>query len=305
MNFRPTMLLVLLVMLGCRGWESELVRSKDFESQLNVLAILSPDDGGVVEVQVMRTLPLEGPTGERSDPFTECHYSEYYDSTICHERTRWISYYSVTDALVTLSDGGATYDFRYDDRVDRYQYTGYYVPVDTNFFPVTGVTYQLSVETPDGLEVSGTCTIPPPVAIKTDLLSDTLQVRKTFDVAWTHTANYVQVLIRSVPDTGYAWHACEVWKHAIVQDDSSWTFRIVPDCWEEADTLIPYFEVEISVLAMDKRYYDYFISPEGGANETTFIFLGMGDTGRSQGIEGGLGVFAAYRSDTVRRLVKR
>gem|GEM_PF-4620707 len=38
--------------------------------------------------------------------------------------------------------------------------------------------------------------------------------------------------------------------------------------------------------------------------EMTFFFLGEGDTGRSQGIEGGLGVFASFRSSSVRRLIK-
>ena len=38
--------------------------------------------------------------------------------------------------------------------------------------------------------------------------------------------------------------------------------------------------------------------------EMTFFFLGEGDTGRSQGIEGGLGVFASFRADSVRPLIK-
>jgi len=38
--------------------------------------------------------------------------------------------------------------------------------------------------------------------------------------------------------------------------------------------------------------------------EMTFFFLGEGDTGKSQGIEGGLGVFASFRSSSVRRYIK-
>ncbi len=38
--------------------------------------------------------------------------------------------------------------------------------------------------------------------------------------------------------------------------------------------------------------------------EMTFFFLGEGDTGRSQGIEDGLGVFASFRSSSVRRFIK-
>ncbi len=327
MNSRFCALLVLAFFLGCEGWQSVLIESEDFEPQLNVLAILSPDEGGVVEVQVMRTLPLEGPDGEYGDPDTVCYYSEHDSTTYCYETRPWISYYKVTDATVTLSDGATDYPFVYDSTQEANGGPGMwptaqargYVPVDTTFVPLGSATYMLEVEALDSL-VSGSCTIPPPLEIKVgqDYLPDTLRSGELFTVAWNPVTDYVQVIIESVEEQPFRTKYCFVWEEAIVRHDSSITFLIVPECWEEvdpfdpdmeADTLDPnvdYVEVEIVVTAMDERYYNYFYGGDihQDYEELMFIFLGEGDTGRSQGIEGGLGVFASFRSSSVRRFIK-
>jgi hypothetical protein len=317
---------MLAFFLGCEGWQSVLIESEDFEPQLNVLAILSPDEGGVVEVQVMRTLPLEGPDGERGDPDTVCFDDGEYRQ--CYIDYQWISYYKVTDATVTLSEGATTYLFVYDSTQKANDGPGMwpaaqargYVPVDTTFVPRTGVRYELAVEALDSLEVSGSCTIPPPVEIKVgqDYLPDTLRSGELFTVAWNPVTDYVRVKIEPVEEQPFRTKYCFVWEEAIVRHDSSITFLIVPECWEvedpfgpgmEADTLDPYVdyvEVEIVVTAMDERYYNYFYGGDMGPDyeEIMFIFLGEGDTGRNQGIEGGLGIFASFRSSSVRRFIK-
>ncbi len=314
MNSRFCALLVLAFFLGCEGWQSVLVESEDFEPQLNVLAILSPDEGGMMTVQVMRTLPLEGPSGEYGDPDTVCYYDEYFDTTFCYLERPWISYYNVTDADVTLSDGSATYPFVYDSTQDANNDPGMwpttaqargYVSVDSTFVPRSGVTYELAVEALDSLEVSGSCTVPPRMEIKIDQLPDTLLLGKLFAVAWNPVTDYVRVKIEPVEEQSFRAKYCYVWEEAVIRHDSSWTFQIVPECWEGADTLSPYMEVEITVTAMDERYYNYFYGGDMGPDyeEITFFFLGEGDTGRSQGIEGGLGVFASFRSSSVRQLI--
>ncbi|UCH62693.1 MAG: DUF4249 family protein [Fidelibacterota bacterium] len=313
MSFRLSAVLLLVLCLGCEGWQSVLVESEDFEPQLNVLAILSPDEGGTVEILVMRTLPLEGSSVEYGDPDTVCYYDEYYDTTFCYLERPWISRIKVTDAEVTLSDGAVTYPFVYDSTqyasngfdVWSVNHAGRYSPVDIAFVPQAGVTYELKVETPGGLQVSGSCTIPPPVEIKVDQLSDTLQSGELFNVVWNPVTDYVRVKIESVEESLYWMQSCYVWEEAIVRHDSSWTFQIVPECWEWSDTLSPYEEVEIAVTAMDERYYNYFYGSDiADYEEMSFFFLGEGDTGRSQGIEGGLGVFASFRTSSVRRVIR-
>lgn len=311
MNSRFCTLLVLAFFLGCQGWQSEPVQSENFEPLLNVLAVLSPDEGGVVEIMVMRTLPLEGPDGEYGDPDTVCYYDEYLDTTFCYLDRPWISYFKVTDATTTLSDSVTIYPFEYVSTPNAQgwfyssTHTGHYIPVDSTFVPQTGVPYTLNVKTPDGLQVSGSLTIPPPVAIKEAQLPDTVQSGETFTVAWTHATDYARVLIRNVDREPYRPHSCYVRDEITVVEDSSWNFQIVPECWGEEDSLSSSTEVEITITAMDERYYNYFVGEYAGPDyeEMMFIFLGEGDTGKSRGIDGGLGVFASYRSDVVRRWI--
>ncbi len=273
-----------------------MVKSEDFTPQLNVLAVLSPDEGGIVEVLVQRTLPLEGSDFKEGPPDTV-----WYSDSTYHVWSTLHSLYRVNDAIVTLTEGTTFYDLAEAGDYDNWWDAARYIPVDSTFVPLSGVTYYLSVETPEGLAASGNCTIPPPVSIKADQLTDTLESGKTFTVAWNPATDYTRVCIEGLPE--YSEY-CSIWEEVVVCHDSSWTFRVIPDCWIEADgALPPYLELEISVTAMDEHYYNYFYGEAD--EEAVFYLLGEGDAGRSQGIEGGLGTFGSFRADTIQRWLAR
>ncbi len=67
---------------------------------------------------------------------------------------------AVTDASVTLSDGGTSVVLRFNAKRGRYE-------ADAKKWPVlSGHRYSLDVQTPDGQRVSGSCTVPQPVALR-------------------------------------------------------------------------------------------------------------------------------------------
>lgn len=67
---------------------------------------------------------------------------------------------AVTNATVTLSDGGSSVGLLFNAKRQRYE-------ADARKWPVSsGRTYALLVQSPDGQRVSGSCTVPQPVALR-------------------------------------------------------------------------------------------------------------------------------------------
>lgn len=64
---------------------------------------------------------------------------------------------NVTNAIVTLSEGGRTVTLGYDAKGNFYRASVRQLPV------VAGRTYALTVQTPDGQRATSTCTVPGPV----------------------------------------------------------------------------------------------------------------------------------------------
>ena len=270
---------LLVLTLGCEGWEPVLIESEDFQPMLNVLAVLSPDLGGVVEVQVQRILPLEGPSwdgGEQS------------------------SRYKVTEATVVLTHGTTTYELLYDPERSRYKDSGHYVAIDTGFIPLAGATYGLTVETPDGLALTGETTIPVQSRIMAGHTPDTLGALDPIPVAWRKSSGYYRLSYGIVQS--FDLRSCYEPNVVTVLEDTTWLAEpLTCDGPDTPDGSVD--ELIISVTAMDENYYNYFVRDPAARSDFSLIFLGEGDTGAAYGVEGGLGVFGSFRYATLRRLV--
>ena len=297
MSSRRLATVLLGLSLGCQGWDPVLIQSDDFEPLLNVVAVLSPDLGGIVDVQVQRVLPLEGPSWDPGEADT-VWYADPTDFRVDREQ---ISRYRVTDAQVTLSDGDVTYDLVYSPSDLFYDNGARYIPTDSSFVPQPGATYRLTVETPEGLRVTGATTIPVEHQIDGAHTPDTLGALDPIPVAWRRSTGYYQLGI-SVRLSEF-YHGFRAHSVTVV-DDTSWLAEPIASAGQGGDgqTLSV---LDISVTAMDENFYNYFIRDPAERNTATFIFLGEGDVGASYGIEGGLGVMGSYRYDAISRWVVR
>jgi hypothetical protein len=63
-----------------------------------------------------------------------------------------------------------------------------------------------------------------------------------------------------------------------------------------------YEEIQIRFMAMDVNYYQYF-ARDGYKDFSNFLFETSGTSGQSIGIEGGFGVFGAFASDIITRVL--
>ena len=63
-----------------------------------------------------------------------------------------------------------------------------------------------------------------------------------------------------------------------------------------------YETLRIRFMAMDDNYYQYF-ARERFKDFSNFLFETNGTSGQSIGIEGGFGVFGAFASDTLTRVL--
>ena len=319
MNFRWLALGLLILTVGCWNWKPVAATSEDFEPSLNVLAILCPDNGGMVTVAVQKILPLEGPETVAGPPDSICQEYFWEDSLIvdCYPIIPQLSLYRVLDATVTLFDGEKTWVLVYDDtwQDDNFREqvkTAYYTPVDTTFVPLEEATYDLHVTTPEGLEATGRVTIPRAPEFDLAHWDDSLRVGYIYDLRWTPTTGNYRIGLEmetSFPDTmedgwPYTRWLCNLSYQVGVQDSTTWPLLIEPRCDEYGPepASFPGDTLTISLMAMDDNFYEYFFGEQ--TNDMTLFLLGSGDTGRVNGIEGGLGVIGAYRRISLEIWVK-
>ena len=273
--------------------------TSDHESTLNIIGLISADSLRTSFVRVQRTLDME----EASDSLIR-------DTIGGNIYIYYTSRFIVRNAEVVVSNGVNDYifeytDFSYDVDMDKvFQEVYMYNGDDLN--PQPGETWDISITTPGGLSVNGETTIPPVPQLYKEELPDTFHVDQTMDISWQTMADNYQIINAgnvlayffdydyyedSKPD-----YACGLWQEEIISpDEASWTYRreICEDApfldWEE-DYLL------INLMSMDNNYFDYFIRYAGDP-EFSSLFLGQGGSGRSFGIEGGIGVFGAVGID--------
>ena len=288
--------LLSFTLIGCLSlapdleWEDV---TSDHDPVLNVFGLLSADSILTSFVRVHRTLDME----EAADSLTR-------DTIGGNIFISYTSRFIIRDAEVIVSNGENEFLFEYTDYSfdlngslsEVYQYQGY------DFYPQPGETWTLNVTTPGGLSVTGETIIPPLPQISSEELPDSFQLDQTMEITWQPMADNYQIMnignylgYFGYDDYYGGGFSCGLWQENIIKpEEESWTYRrdICDESyyqeWDE-DLLL------LNLMSMDNNYFDYFI--RYGEVEFSSSTIGEGGSGRSFGIDGGIGVFGSVAID--------
>ena len=283
-------------LIGCLSlapdleWEDV---TSDHDPVLNVFGLLSADSILTSFVRVHRTLDME----EAADSLIR-------DTIGGNILISYTSRFIIRDAEVIVSNGENEFLFKYTDYSfdlngslsEVYQYQG------DDLYPQPGETWTLNVTTPGGLSVTGETIIPPLPQISSEELPDSFQLDQTMEITWQPMADNYQIMnignylgYFGYDDYYGGGFSCGLWQENIIKpEEESWTYRRdICDVnyyqeWDE-DLLL------LNLMSMDNNYFDYFI--RYGEVEFSSSTIGEGGSGRSFGIDGGIGVFGSVAID--------
>ena len=261
--------------------------TSDHESTLNIIGLLSTDSLRTSFVKVQRTLDME----EASDSLIR---DTIGSSIYIYYASRFI----VRNAEVVVSNGVKDYifdytDFIYDVDMDKalqevYIYNG------NDLNPQPGETWTLHVSAPGGFEATGQTIIPPTPKLFTENLPDTFQVFREMEMSWL-TMNDNYQLINSAHLGSWDSYLCGInQEHIISPEESSATFRREWCDSEFDDPSWDNYLLFFSLMSMDENYFNYFIKYSDSEFTSSF---GSGGSGRSFGVNGGIGVFGSVATD--------
>jgi len=288
--------LLSFTLIGCLSlapdleWEDV---TSNHDPVLNVFGLLSADSILTSFVRVHRTLDME----EAADSLTR-------DTIGGNIFISYTSRFIIRDAEVIVSNGENEFLFEYTDYSfdlngslsEVYQYQG------DDLYPQPGETWTLNVTTPGGLSVTGETIIPPLPQISSEELPDSFQLDQTMEITWQPMADNYQIMnignylgYFGYDDYYGGGFSCGLWQENIIKpEEESWTYRrdICDESyyqeWDE-DLLL------LNLMSMDNNYFDYFI--RYGEVEFSSSTIGEGGSGRSFGIDGGIGVFGSVAID--------
>jgi len=288
--------LLSFTLIGCLSlapdleWEDV---TSNHDPVLNVFGLLSADSILTSFVRVHRTLDME----EAADSLTR-------DTIGGNIFISYTSRFIIRDAEVMVSNGENEFLFEYTDYSfdlngslsEVYQYQG------DDLYPQPGETWTLNVTTPGGLSVTGETIIPPLPQISSEELPDSFQLDQTMEITWQPMADNYQIMnignylgYFGYDDYYGGGFSCGLWQENIIKpEEESWTYRrdICDESyyqeWDE-DLLL------LNLMSMDNNYFDYFI--RYGEVEFSSSTIGEGGSGRSFGIDGGIGVFGSVAID--------
>ena len=288
--------LLSFTLFGCLSLAPELEWedvTSDHDPVLNVFGLLSADSILTSFVRVHRTLDME----EAADSLTR-------DTIGGNIFISYTSRFIIRDAEVIVSNGENEFLFEYTDYSfdlngslsEVYQYQG------DDLYPQPGETWTLNVTTPGGLSVTGETIIPPLPQISSEELPDSFQLDQTMEITWQPMADNYQIMnignylgYFGYDDYYGGGFRCGLWQENIIKpEEESWTYRRdICDVsnneeWDE-DLLL------LNLMSMDNNYFDYFI--RFGEVEFSSSTIGEGGSGRSFGIDGGIGVFGSVSID--------
>ena len=283
-------------LIGCLSlapdleWEDV---TSDHEPVLNVFGLLSADSILTSFVRVHRTLDME----EAADSLTR-------DTIGGNIFISYTSRFIIRDAEVIVSNGENEFLFEYTDYSfdlngslsEVYQYQG------DDLYPQPGETWTLNVTTPGGLSVTGETIIPPLPQISSEELPDSFQLDQTMEITWQPMADNYQIMnignylgYFGYDDYYGGGFSCGLWQENIIKpDEESWTYRR-DICGESNDQELDEDLLLLNLMSMDNNYFDYFI--RFGEVEFSSSTIGEGGSGRSFGIDGGIGVFGSVAID--------
>ncbi|MFL3044222.1 MAG: hypothetical protein ACJZ1S_00335 [Candidatus Neomarinimicrobiota bacterium] len=288
--------LLSFTLFGCLISEPELEWedvTSNHDPVLNVFGLLSADSILTSFVKVHRTLNME----EAADSLTR-------DTIGGNIFISYVSRFIIRDAEVIVSNGENEYKFEYSDYSfglngslsESYQYQG------NDLYPQPGETWVLNVTTPEGLSVTGETIIPPLPQIFSEELPDSFQLDQTMEITWQPMIDNYQIMNigNYLGYFGYDEYygggfSCGLWQENIIKpEEESWTYRRdICDVsnneeWDE-DLLL------LNLMSMDNNYFDYFI--RFGEVEFSSSTVGEGGSGRSFGINNGIGIFGSVAID--------
>ena len=283
-------------LIGCLSlapdleWEDV---TSDHDPVLNVFGLLSADSILTSFVRVHRTLDME----EAADSLTR-------DTIGGNIFISYTSRFIIRDAEVIVSNGENEFLFKYTDYSfdlngslsEVYQYQG------DDLYPQPGETWTLNVTTPGGLSVTGETIIPPLPQISSEELPDSFQLDQTMEITWQPMADNYQIMnignylgYFGYDDYYGGGFSCGLWQENIIKpDEESWTYRR-DICGESNDQEWDEDLLLLNLMSMDNNYFDYFI--RFGEVEFSSQTIGEGGSGRSFGIDGGIGVFGSVAID--------
>jgi len=255
-------------LFGCLSMAPELEWedvTSDHESTLNIFGLISADSILTSFVRVHRTLDMEAPP-------------------------RFI----IRDAEVIISNGMNEYIFEYTDgpwdEDQVFQEVYLYPGNDLN--PQPGETWTLNVTTPGGLSVTGETIVPPLPQIFNEELPDSFHLNQTMEITWQPMADNYQIMNIGNYGGGFS---CDLWQENIIKpEEESWTYRR-DICNESNDQEWDEDLLLLNLMSMDNNYFDFFI--RFGEVEFSSSTIGEGGSGRSFGIDGGIGVFGSVAID--------
>ena len=288
--------LLSFTLFGCLSLAPELewedVKS-DHDPVLNVFGLLSADSILTSFVRVHRTLDME----EAADSLTR-------DTIGGNTFISYTSRFIIRDAEVIVSNGENEFLFEYTDYSfdlngslsEVYQYQGY------DLYPQPGETWTLNITTPGGLSVTGETIIPPLPQISSEELPDSFQLDQTMDITWQPMADNYQIMNigNYLGYFGYDDYygdgsRCGFWQENIIKpEEESWTYRR-DICEESYDQEWDEDLLLLNLMSMDNNYFDFFIRFR--EVEFSSSTIGEGGSGRSFGIDGGIGVFGSVAID--------
>ena len=288
--------LLSFTLFGCLSLAPELewedVKS-DHDPVLNVFGLLSADSILTSFVRVHRTLDME----EAADSLTR-------DTIGGNIFISYTSRFIIRDAEVIVSNGENEFLFEYTDYSfdlngslsEVYQYQG------DDLYPQPGETWTLNVTTPGGLSVTGETIIPPLPQISSEELPDSFQLDQTMEITWQPMADNYQIMnignylgYFGYDDYYGGGFSCGLWQENIIKpEEESWTYRR-DICDESYDQEWDEDLLLLNLMSMDNNYFDYFI--RFGEVEFSSSTIGEGGSGRSFGIDGGIGVFGSVAID--------
>ena len=288
--------LLSFTLFGCLSLAPELewedVKS-DHDPVLNVFGLLSADSILTSFVRVHRTLDME----ETADSLTR-------DTIGGNIFISYTSRFIIRDAEVIVSNGENEFLFEYTDYSfdlngslsEVYQYQG------DDLYPQPGETWTLNITTPGGLSVTGETIIPPLPQISSEELPDSFQLDQTMDITWQPMADNYQIMnignylgYFGYDDYYGGGFSCGLWQENIIKpEEESWTYRR-DICDESYDQEWDEDLLLLNLMSMDNNYFDYFIRFR--EVEFSSSTIGEGGSGRSFGIDGGIGVFGSVAID--------
>ena len=288
--------LLSFTLFGCLSLAPELewedVKS-DHDPVLNVFGLLSADSILTSFVRVHRTLDME----EAADSLTR-------DTIGGNTFISYTSRFIIRDAEVIVSNGENEFLFEYTDYSfdlngslsEVYQYQG------DDLYPQPGETWTLNITTPGGLSVTGETIIPPLPQISSEELPDSFQLDQTMDITWQPMADNYQIMnignylgYFGYDDYYGGGFSCGLWQENIIKpEEESWTYRR-DICDESYDQEWDEDLLLLNLMSMDNNYFDFFIRFR--EVEFSSSTIGEGGSGRSFGIDGGIGVFGSVAID--------